>query len=178
MKNMLNNSLNFSGLTSILFAMIGLILTIFPKLSLSIISYSIALIFIVTGIQSLITDKTKFYFSLGFILLTWGIAILLIPNLLTSFILIILGIWFIGNGIWKLKFSIDIKNTNNVVCLTSLMIAMLNILCGITLILKPSNSAFTITSLVGIILIIYSISNLIDILIIKKNIKQIINLHK
>ena len=181
MNKLINRIFCILNLSSIMFLIVGVILAAFPEISLSIISYSIAIILILLGI-TMMTDSTKTIFmssfSIGLIALVFGIIILITPAFLTNIITIVLGIIFVVEGISRANLSITIKNIGNERWYCSMIVAIINILCGIMLIIKPSFSAITITSLIGIILIIYSISDIIDILIVKRKIKDISKIFK
>ena len=176
MEKLINKIFRIFNLSSIIFLIIGIILAFFPAISLSIISYSIAGILIVFGISFMVEQTKSIFwgsFSIGIVALILGIIILISPSFLTNVIPIFLGIMIILSGIYKINITINIKNAGNNNWIFSLIIAILNIICGIFLLLNPSFGAITITSLIGITLIIYSVSDIIDAIILKSDIKKI-----
>lgn len=181
MNKIINKIFYILNLSSFLFLILGIVLTFFPNISLSIISYSIAFLLVLTGI-TIMTDSNKNIivsnFSIGLVALILGIIIFIVPTLLTNIVPIVLGIIFTIEGISRAKLSITIKNVGNDKWYLSMIVSIINIICGLVLIIKPSFGASTIASLIGIILIIYSISDLLDMIIVKRKIKDIASFFK
>lgn len=162
-KNIINSK--SSNLASILFFIIGIILILYPKISIALISYSIAFILIISGIIQL-ANKENDNFIIGALKLILGIVIMISPNTLTYIIQIILGIWFILSGILKLNSYPQYKDNKNIK-IVALILAIIPIVCGIIMLMKTTIIAVTI--LIGILLIIYSICDIANTIIIKKN---------
>lgn len=175
----LNKYINLSIVLSILLMILGMIIIIYPAMSLKVFSYGISIISIIFGIYLLIEDfRLKNYwlvfdFSLvGIVFLLLGVILLLYPNVLTTLIPIFLGIWFIISSIFKLKLTSLLSSCNNSIYMTSILMSMLSIICGILFIISPLNGAFAIALLIGILLFVYSLSDIVDMIIFKKNINE------
>lgn len=179
MINKLKKYLNFSLLVSSILMILGIIIFIYPEMTLKLLSYIVSTILIIFGI-SLIIEDLKYkniyllfdFTQLGIINLLLGIILLMYPNLLTTLIPIFLGIWFITAGIMKIKITTLLKQKNTIF-ITSLIMSILSIICGTIFIISPLSSANAIISSFGILLFIYSLSDIIDMIIFRKNIKDL-----
>ena len=176
----IKNYINLSIITSILFALLGLIIFLFPRTMLNIFSYTIALIAIILGIYLIILEiKTKnniFVIGSSFfgsLLLVLGLMIVTHP---TSFAIIIplgLGIWFITSSVLKFRLSLVLQKESTGLWLSTLIMTILSIICGIIFIINPIKSSVIITSSFGLIIIAYAIMGICQMIIFKTNIKKI-----
>lgn len=176
----INKFINLSLILSILFIILGITLLVMPEASLESISYMLGAFLLVYGIYNFI-DSFRGY-VLGYFIqmpiavlsIILGIVIYLNPNILETLIPVILGIFFIVNGLFKMKLSFIFKDVSSNFVL-SLITSILMVICGLLLFVNPKESAILITSVVGMSLTIYAISDLIDMFIFKKRIKDIEN---
>ena len=176
----LNKYMNFSIAISVMLMILGVVVFIYPTVTLNILSYTLSIILILFGIFLVIEDYRfknlwiVFDFSLlGIILLLLGVILLMYPNTLAILIPIFMGIWFITSGILKFKITSLLKNSDTFIWIMSFLMAILSILCGITFIISPLNSTITFVSFMGVLLFIYSLSDIIDMIIFKRNINSI-----
>ena len=165
-----------SIITSLAFAIIGLIIAYNPNTTFKVISYLIGASLIVSGIYLFIIDsKTKNIFINVFlyaILLTLiGILIILNPITLKVILPIFLGLWFLISGIFKIRLDIYMKDEPYFIL--SLITNIITVICGVILLINPVESVSAITISLGIIIVVSSISSLIDIIIFKKNINSV-----
>lgn len=176
----INKYFNLSISSSILFIILGIIILIFPNLSLNIFSYIMGIFTIILGIYLIILEmKYRNIYALidtslsGILSIIVGIIILIYPKTIAIFIPIVLGIWFIISSFMKLRISHYLKYINSSLYLSTIIINILSIICGIIFIINPLTSSTVITIYIAILLIIYSISNLSETIILKKNINDI-----
>ena len=170
MKSYVNKLSQVSIISSVAFIVIGLFLLIKPATTLSMISYVIGIIILVSGIISLIKyfsnhDKVNVYdFGLVFGILNIIIAIVFIsnPNMISSIIPLILGIWILVNGIIKLQFAINLRNQPKSNWGYSAIMSGINILLGLFLVFNPFKGAVVITRTIGGILVGYAIIDLLQ----------------
>lgn len=180
MRKEINKYLNLSIVMSILFAIVGIILMIFPEHSLETISYVIASFLLIYGIFNFVDSFTVnpiFFFTKmfgGILSALLGIIMFLNPNILKTLVPITLGIFFIINGCFKTRLSFIIKETGSYFVL-SLIASIITIVCGILLIINPSSTAIVLTTMIGIIITIYAIIDIIDTFVLKKEVKEIGN---
>ena len=176
----LNKYINFSIVISALLMVLGIVIFVYPNFSLKVFSYGISLVLILFGIYLIMIDNKSKGFSLlvdfslfGITLLLLGIVLLIYPSTLAVLIPIFLGMWFITNGIIKLKFTSLLADVSDYSWILSLIMSILSIVCGILFIVNPLDGAEVIVSFVGILLFVYSLSDIVDMCIFKKNINVI-----
>lgn len=161
---------------SIIFLLLGIILLIYPNISITLIAYLIAFILIGSGIYLIgleFTNRVIFFpmdtiFN-GIISIILGTIILIYPNIFQIIIPIMLGTYFIIDSIFKLKIATLLRRIDNTSWIFTLLLTILSIICGIILIINPIDSSIAITLFTGITLIIYSIAGIVDMILFKKN---------
>lgn len=167
---------------TLIFLILGIVLCVYPKTSLTVFSYIIAIMFAVNGIMMLIESTKKItiidYFTLGMLSLVLGILLILKPTALATIIPIIIGIWFVISGVVKVRISTLVKDVGDKNWVWSLLLAVLSVICGFILIFNPHIGAISLTLMLGILLVVNSISEIIDLLICKKHIKEFVKLLK
>lgn len=174
----MNKYINLSIVLSCLFALIGILLIVWPKASLDTFSYMIGSFLLLYGIFNLIDSFTInpalcfFQMTSSILSILFGIVIFLNPDIFESILPIVLGIFFIINGAFKTRLSLVIKDIDNNYII-SLFTSILMMICGILLIINPNVTAVMITTMLGIVVIVYSVSDVIDMLIFKSRVKEI-----
>lgn len=182
----IKKTFNLSLLTSIVFVIVGLFLFIKPDTTLSVISYVIGTILIISGITSgyrYFSEKgvlSIFSFDLvyGVLLLISGIFLVVRPDLLSVLFPIILGIWIIINSVIKFQYALVLKRIKNEDFLYTALISFLTLIWGIVLLYNPFKTALLVTQTIGIFIIVYAVLDIIDNFIIRKNVNDIIRLFK
>ncbi len=177
----LNQVINEAIGVSIILMLLGIIFIIFPKMSIEIIAYLIAGIFIINGIYLIILEvyTRDLFFPMdtlinGCLSILFGIILLMYPNIFQVMVPIILGIYFIFSSIFKMRLSLVLKYIDNSSWILTLLMTILSIIAGFILIINPTTSSIALTLFAGITLIIYSISDIIDMFLFKKNINDLI----
>ena len=182
----IKKTFNLSLLTSIVFVIIGLFLFIKPDTTLSVISYVIGSILIISGISSgyrYFSEKgvlSIFSFDLvyGVLLLISGIFLVVRPDLLSVLFPIILGIWIIINSIIKFQYALVLKKIKNEDFIYTTLISFLTLIWGIVLLYNPFKTALLVTQTIGVFIIVYAVLDIIDNFIIRKNVNEIIKIFK
>ncbi len=179
MVNKLKKYINFSILVSCLLMVLGGIIFIYPAMTLKLLSYIVAVILIIFGVYLVVQDVIykKFWllfdFTLmGIICLVLGIVLLMYPDILTTLIPIFLGIWFIVSGITKFRLT-SLLGTDDGIFITSFIMSILSVICGVLFIISPLSGATIIISFIGILLFVYSLSDIVNMIIFKKNINKL-----
>lgn len=164
---------------TLIFAILGIVFTVYPTISLKIISYVIACSFVITGAFLINESTSKILFgnfaSTGILTFVLGIVILIYPGLVSTLMPIMVGIWIITSGIVNINFAVLLKNADNTGWFLSFLLAIFSIICGVLVLINPVTSAVAITGAFGIILFLYSLSNIINIIIFKNNINTLIS---
>ena len=175
----INNYIYASIVLSLIFIAIGVMCVIKPDISFDVISFVLTIIFIVNGILLLVADfrsRSIFMsnFLSGVLSLVIGIVLLIHPNALKTILPFIVGIWFIVSALANMKFSFYLKNESTTYMILTIIMAIISIVCGFILIVKPLESLDVLIITLGITFIIHSLSNIIDMFVIKKYINKIV----
>lgn len=166
---------NMSIATSVIILVLGIFLFIQPDTIIHMISIILGGIILVSGIISFIDYlKNKYNPSLisGVITSIIGLILIINTNLVASILPFVLGIYFTINGINRLQYALELKK-ENVNYISSLVVSILIIVCGILFIINPFGGALVITKVMGIYMIIYSLLDLTNTIIIKKGVSDI-----
>lgn len=161
---------------SLLSLIAGVLLVWFPNVSLYVISYIIAGVMLLFGII-LVTDyKARIFYTqfitLGVIFLILGSILLLHNNIIQILIPIIIGTYIIVNEIVNMQIALKLMKYSNSMIL-AFVLSLLACVCGVLMIVYPSDSAVALTLYMGIVLIVYSISVLTNMIIFKKHVNDI-----
>ena len=172
-------------LISIIFLLLGIIILIYPQISINVLAYMIAGLFIVSGIYLIGIDlyTRNLFFPMdtllnGIFSILLGVITLIYPNIFRVIIPIILGTYFIVTSILKLRIVSILKDIDTSSWILSIITTILSIICGIILIINPMDTSIALTIFAGIMIMIYSISNIIDMTIFKRNINDIVKTFK
>lgn len=172
------------GLTSIItslgFAILGLVIAYNPNTTFQIISYVLGGILIAYGVIKILEyfklkDINSLYsteLSFGVIALLFGIVVIICSDMIEAMIRILIGVWIIYSGCMRFGLAMKIHNfdSDNRIWLPVLSIALAMLFCGIYIIASPGAVMMTI----GIIIVIYAVMDIIEEIIFMKNMKDII----
>ena len=179
MKNVmkgLNRLFNVSILTSVVIFVIGIFLFIQPDTVITMISVVLGILFLIPGITSLVDyfkEKNNSSLILGVITCLISLILIINTKFVASILPFILGIYFVVNGISRVQYALELKKQNFDKFSTSLILALLIIVCGVVFIINPFDGALAITKIIGIFMIIYSVLDISNTVIIKKGISDI-----
>lgn len=171
----INNFINSSILVSVLFILLGLGMILFPNISLTVVAYSIAIMFIVLGIYFCVIDYRFFLDTLvvGILTLVLGVLLLVNPSWLSNLIPMVMGVWFIVDSILKIRISLTCKEYDDVPWVMLLILSIISLICGILFILHPLITSNIVMTLLGVIIVVYAISDIADMIVAKKYINEI-----
>lgn len=170
--NKLKSMFRTSVIVSLALIIVGIFLIVSPETTLSFVSYGTGIILLITGliptINFFINKENQKYldisFIFGIIFIIVGIVIIINPKIVASIVPLLIGIWMIINGVIKLYYSILINKT--VKSISSIIISLLILVCGLLLVLNPFGGAVTLTIIIGIFLVVYSVLDLAECIII------------
>lgn len=178
----INNFILSSIIVSILFILIGFGMIVFPEISLDVIAYTLATIFVVLGIYLFALDnKAAYLFDtmlIGVIMIIMGILLFIYPKSFSLLIPIVLGIWIITDSLFKIRISVSLREYEDVPWVLSLILAIISLVCGIMFIINPLASSTVITAVFGSLIIIYAISDIVDMIMFKRYISKIVKIFK
>ena len=166
-----------SLLSSIIFAILGIILIARPEGTIKAISYILGAMFMMVGIYKIIDyfkTKGKYDFfnydlAFGIIAIIIGIVTIVYIKTIGTIFRIIIGVWIIYSAIMRLNLAFKLKTMGSRAWISSLVIALIMLVCGLYILF--TSSAIVVT--IGTIILIYSILDIIESIIFLINIKEI-----
>lgn len=166
-----------SILTSIIFAIIGIIMIYNPATTMQFISTVLGVFFIVIGIIKLINyfiakgNSSIFSNDMawGIISIIIGLVVIVYSSTIESIFRIMIGIWIIYSGFTRLSLSFKLKDISHKTWMLVLILAVLMIIGGLYVTFYPGALIVTL----GVIILIYSIMDLIESFIFMRNIKEL-----
>lgn len=177
MLEIVKKELNISIISSIVYAVLGIVVVANPEVTLAVVSTIVAILSIIYGVIVSIINianiKEGGNLILGIMLIVLGISLLIYPNSLSILISLGIGIWFISSSVNRIKFAVLLKNVQEINWLIILCSAILTLLIGISFIFIPLASAITLTTIGGILIIVYSVCDIFEVIFIKRKIDVI-----
>ena len=173
-KKGMNKIFNVSIATSVIILVLGIFLFIQPDTIIHMISIVLGGIILVSGIIALIYFGSKYNPSLisGVITSIIGLILIINTKLVASILPFVLGIYFTINGINRLQYSLELKK-EKMNYLSSFIVSILIIVCGVLFIINPFGGALVITKVMGIFMIVYALLDLTNTIIIKKEMHDV-----
>ena len=166
-----------SILTSVVFAIIGLIMIYYPESTIMFISTIIGIFFIVVGIIKIINyfiargNSTLFSNDIawGLIAIILGLVTMVYSGTIESILRIMIGIWIIYSGFTRFNLSFRLKNINSKLWAFVLILSIIMVVGGVYVTFYPGALIVTL----GVIILIYSIIDLIEGFIFMRNMNDI-----
>ncbi len=166
-----------SLITSIIFALLGIVLIVNPEGTIRTVAYTLGTIFILIGIYKIINYvRNKGEYSFFNLDLTFGIISIIIGLITIVYIeqigaifRIIIGIWIIYSAITKMNIAFNLKSIDSRMWMSSLTLAILMFICGLYVLFTANAILVTI----GTIILVYSILDIVECIIFLANIKNI-----
>lgn len=167
-----------SILTSVVFAIIGLIMIYYPESTIMFISTIIGIFFIVVGIIKIINyfiargNSTLFSNDIawGLIAIILGLVTMVYSGTIESIFRIMIGIWIIYSGFTRFNLSFRLKNINSKLWAFVLILSIVMVVGGVYVTFYPGALIVTL----GVIILIYSIIDLIEGFIFMRNMNDIL----
>lgn len=179
MKERFNETINSIIISSVLVFIIGLIMVLFPAISIETFGVIISTYIIMHGIILIYLDikATKYYipfdgFFPGILSILMGIFLLCKPNLLLVVFTIIIGMWMILSSINHIKVAIKLSHTK-LPWLQILILGILDLIAGIVMIFNPFEATISLTLFAGVMIMMHSTITIFDLIIIKKDVNGI-----
>lgn len=168
--------------TSIVLMILGLLLIFQSEATITTISYIIGAVLIAAGVLALIKfaknskniTETSFNLDIlyGIVTVVLGVIVITNPHAIASILPIVLGIAIIISSASKLQYAFVLKNDNNDMWKTTMVIAIISTICGVVLLFNPFAGAVLIMRIVGIFILVYSILDIVSTVIIKRNVEE------
>ncbi len=146
------------------FILLGIILILYSKESLTALSYIMGGFIIATGLMSFYSyirakkrnEPTGFGVVYGILSALIGIILIVLPELLGSIIPVVLGIGMTITGALKIQIALTLKQFNQKAWMASLIMAIIIMIAGIFLIFNPFRTASALAIVIGIIIFIFA----------------------
>lgn len=166
-----------SLVTSIIFAILGIILIANPEGTIKFIAIILGVLFGLVGLYKIVNyieNKGKYDFynndiAYGVIAIVLGIVTICYSTQIGAIFRIIIGLWIVYSAILRINLSIKLKTIASNVWIYSLMIALIMAFCGIFIIY---NSGAVIVTL-GIVVVIYSVLDAIESIMFLNNVSKL-----
>lgn len=170
MENFVTKILKSSVWSSIALAILGILLFFYSELTIVSISYLIGGVLIGIGVISLIKfiagmnkdKKNEMDVVYGIITIVLGIIVITNPKAIASIIPFILGILMVISSSTKILYSFDLKKNASNLWVSTLIVGVLTLVCGVLLIFNPFAGADFFVKAIGIILFIYAVLDIIS----------------
>ncbi len=146
---------------SVLFCLMGLVLVIWPELSISLIGIAAAVLLIICGLSKLTGFFSRDLYRLAFqydlatgiLLLALGTLLIASPDRAMSFLCLIMGIAVAADGWFKVQTALDARRFGLKSWVLILIMGLLTGLIGLTAAFRPVQSARVLTRLLGVTLL-------------------------
>lgn len=181
MSNIVTKFIKSSLFSSIGLAILGILLFLESELTIVTISYVIGAVLVAVGAIAFINyindihkntkNELNIVYGIGMAIL--GIIVISNPKGVASIIPFILGVIIVLNSSAKLEYSIELKKDNNKLWVSTMVLSVVALLCGILLIFNPFEGATFITKIVGVIIFIYALIDIVSTLRLRKTIKTV-----
>ncbi len=165
---------------SAILVILGLSFAFAPDISMKTICYVIGVTAVICGVVKMvgyfINDSYglafQFDFALGIITILVALTLFIYPKGIVSFVDILLGLFVLIDGAFKLQTSIEAKSFGINRWWIILLTALLTVVAGMILVLNPYSSMLMLTRLLGVAFILDGVLNLIVALYTVKLIKR------
>ena len=162
----IEKSMIFSTIVTLV---LGLLLTIFPDMSLKILAYVIGISLMVMGgafiidyVKGTRLEKiTSISFVLGVIFIGVGLLFIVAHAKLLNFIMVIIGIIFLIKGLCKVQLALNVRGVLDA-WKYNLIVGAVTLSIGLILVLNPGKSVETFLRVVGIFIIVGSFADLAE----------------
>ena len=111
----------------------------------------------------------------GIVTIILGCLIIKNPGAIGSLLPIVLGIAIIVSSANKIQYAFNLKNSDNDLWKTTMIISVIGTICGVVLLFNPFAGAVLLMRIVGIFIIVYAILDAVSTFIIKKNVEEFKN---
>ncbi|MBR4720233.1 MAG: DUF308 domain-containing protein [Clostridia bacterium] len=178
MKNIFKNFTNSVIVLSILAILLGVVMIVYPGISLIAFGLIVASYLLVNGITLIILDikAWRLYIPFngllqGILCVLMGILLAMYPETITVYIGTFVGFWIILSSFDGIKLASALRGTSAPWVLMIIM-NIIDIIIGCLVIYSPILSSISLTVGLGVVLIIHAVINIVDMIMVKKNAKD------
>ena len=165
---------------SVIMVILGAVLMLNPGLSMLTLCYLIGGLMVIFGITRLVGYFSKDLYRLAFqydltsgvLLIALGTVMLVHPGSLMTFICIVLGIFVLADGMFKIQISFEAKSFGIPEWWLILIFAVVTGICGLLLAIRPGDGGRVLTVILGITLLAEGMLNFSTVITAVKIIKH------
>lgn len=181
MKTLIPNFIKASIISSLLLIALGILLIVRSEATIMTISYVIGGVLIAIGVLAEIgflkenknnITKTDMDVIYGIVSIILGIVVINNPEAIASIIPLVIGIIIIVNSAVKLQYSLELKKEKNDLWLSTLILSIVMLVCGVVLIFNPFAGAVLLTKIVGVFILVYAVLDLLSTFFIRNTLKK------
>lgn len=166
------------SILSIAIIIFGIFLTIRPAVSLKIVGYIFAVIAVFNGISRISGHFSSEFFGVtyrfdlvhGIISTIIGIIAFFIPQSVSAFLPVVIGIYILAESIFRIQSSLEFKKAGYGKWSLDMLLGILFALCGIVIIINPFSTMVLATRIIGIALICAGVFQLVTTLYISSKV--------
>ena len=182
MKKFISNVIRTSVICSLALMALGILLIVKSEATIMTISYIIGGVLIAIGVLAELTyikeqkyanNVTDLDVVYGIVSIILGVIVISNPEAIGSIIPLIIGVLIIANSVVKLEYSLELKKENNELWISTLILSIIMVICGVLLIFNPFKGAVFLTRVVGIFILVYAILDLISTFVIKNTLDNL-----
>lgn len=159
-------------ISSVILCAAGLVLMIFSDTAVKMLGWIMGAVFAIIGIVKLVSyirsKNTVLDLIFSILSLVLGVLFFIHPGWLMSLMSIIIGIYVLIEGAFKIKTAVDVRKQKNAGWWVLLVFAILSIAIGILLIFNPFGFGKLFMFIVGVALLISGVQNIIHAVYTKK----------
>ncbi len=168
--------------SSICYIVLGIALIVWPTASLNLFCYIVGAVTVVYGlwcVYRFISHREEKYITvglfIGIIALALGICFFVKPEIFSSILPIILGLYLVFDGVVKLQAAFDFKKENYERWGILLLLSLLMIALGIVTIMNPFQSAAVLVIFIGASMIVDGGINIWNAIVVRGLLKALKN---
>ena len=166
-----------SLLSSIVFAILGIILITNPEGTVKFVSAILGIMFILAGAYKIISyyqnkgkyDIMNYDIAYGIIAIILGIATIAYSEQISSIFRIIIGIWIVYSSIMRFSLALKLKTISSNIWIYSIILAICMFICGLYTIFVSNLVVVSI----GVSILIYAIIDAIEDIIFLVNVNKL-----
>lgn len=181
MQKLMKSFYKSSLLTSILLLVVGILLLFKSNDTIMALSYILGCILIVLGIIAIVNffrESSMNAFNdlnivYGIVTIILGVLIITSPTAIATFIPFVVGLGILISSSIKLAYSIELKNEEDDLWRSTLIMSAIGALCGVLILFNPFKTSVIVFKIIGLFIIIYAVLDIISILQIRKDFKKV-----
>lgn len=182
MEKFMKKFMRSSIITSIILMVLGFLLIYKSENTIMAISYIIGGILIAIGVLALIRYvkegdspglRNELDIVYGIVTVIFGIIIIKNYHAIASIIPAVIGVAIIISSAGKLNYAFQLKDDENRLWKTTMVISIISTLCGVILLFNPFQAVIGIMKIIGIFIVVYAILDIISTLAIKNSFTKI-----